>query len=174
VAFHRHKESFPSFARTYFPLFGKYGVDLVLFAHHHAYDRSYPVRYTTKDFANPMITDNNTSNYINTEGQIYVKVGTGGAFIHLPIKRPFIVNQYAGHGFLNIDVINNGTILNATFYANDGTVKDQFTISKNEQYRKYLQSLPCIHGIIVECLKFITVLFSTNPVTLPYNTPIIS
>jgi hypothetical protein len=134
AAFHRHKEGLPSFARTYFPLFDKFGVDLVLYSHHHAYDRSYPVRYTTNSSANPIITDNNTSNYINPKGQIHAKVGTGGAYIHAPAKeRPFIVSQYYGHGFLNVDVIKNGTTLNATFYANDGTVGDQFTVLKSFQ-----------------------------------------
>ena len=81
-----------------------------------------------------MIMDNNTVNYIDPKGQIYVKVGTGGAFIHLPLKeRPYVVSQYNGHGFLNVQVTNNGTTLNATFYANDGTVKDQFTVSKSLQ-----------------------------------------
>ena len=41
---------------------------------------------------------------------------------------------YKGFGFLNVDMTNNGEILNATFFANeDDTVIDQFTIAKQFQ-----------------------------------------
>jgi hypothetical protein len=43
-----------------------------------------------------------------------------------------MATQYMGHGFLDVSIINNGTTLSAKFYANnDGSIKDQFTISKS-------------------------------------------
>jgi hypothetical protein len=49
----------------------------------------------------------------------------------LKSKASFVVMQFKGYGFINIDVINNGaTIFDAKFYGNDGTIKDQFSITK--------------------------------------------
>ena len=45
----------------------------------------------------------------------------------------YIVNQTdSSFGFLNVDVINNGTQLSAKFLSNNGIVKDQFTIVKSQ------------------------------------------
>jgi hypothetical protein len=117
----------------YHPLFEKYNVDLVLQAHNHNYERSYPIKYNNANSSNPIITDTNTTNYSNPEGQIFVTVGTGGAFSHFFLaKDPYMIRQYNGYGFLNIDVTDNGQTFNATFYSNDeGGIKDQFYITKN-------------------------------------------
>jgi hypothetical protein len=40
-----------------------------------------------------------------------------------------VVTQFKEYGFINIDMINNGAI---TFDANDGTIKDQFSITKSK------------------------------------------
>jgi hypothetical protein len=65
-------------------------------------------------------------------------VGTAGAHLFkLSGQAPYMATQYMGHGFLDVAVINNGTTLSAKFYANDeGTVKDQFTITKSIIVRK--------------------------------------
>ena len=70
-------------------------------------------------------------------GQIYTTVGTGGVGIadgeilyDFEGKASFVVTQFAGYGFLNIDVRNNGTISDAVFYANNGTIKDRFMIAR--------------------------------------------
>jgi len=128
-------EAKPLLRGTYHPLFEKYGVDLVLQAHLHAYERSYPIKFNPVDpenLGNPIITNNSTNNYLNPEGQIFATVGTGGAGFHnfMGQKDPHIVTQYVGWGFLNIDIINEGRILIAKFYSNDGTVLDQFGIVK--------------------------------------------
>jgi hypothetical protein len=59
-------------------------------------------------------------------------VGTGGARL-FPLygHAPYIAPQYIGHGFLDVTMTNNRKILNAKFYANDGSVKDRFTIDKH-------------------------------------------
>jgi len=86
--------------------------------------------------SNPTITDTNKNNYNDPEGQIFAIVGTGGhnTLFNFTGKADYIVEQYYGFGFLNLDVINGGTTfstISAKFYANDGTVKDKFTITKS-------------------------------------------
>jgi predicted phosphodiesterase len=122
---------------VYHPLFDKYNVDLVLQAHNHNYERSYPILYNSKDSENPTIVNSNKNSYnydINFHGTIFVTVGTGGGELHnFEIKVPYIVTQHRGFGFLNLELTNNGTRLNCTFYANDGTLPDHFTIDKMNQ-----------------------------------------
>jgi hypothetical protein len=142
----KHAKS--SLRDTYHPLFDRYNVDLVLQAHQHNYQRTYPLNYNSDSPSNPIETSNNTDTYNDTLGQIYATVGTGGvsitdgesqaeplfdsgeALYDLKSKASFVVMQFKGYGFLNIDVINNGTTFDAKFYANDGAIKDQFSITK--------------------------------------------
>jgi predicted MPP superfamily phosphohydrolase len=63
---------------AYHPLFEKYDVDLVLQAHNHNYERSYPIKYNSANSSHPIITATNANSYSNPEGQIFVTVGTGG------------------------------------------------------------------------------------------------
>ena len=117
---------------AYHPLFEKYHVDLVLQGDNNNYQRSYPIKYNNANSSSPIITDPHANNYSNPEGQIFVTVGTGGEDSHFFLaKEPYIVRQYTGYGFLNIDVIDNGQTFNATFYSNDMSTKDQFSITKN-------------------------------------------
>jgi hypothetical protein len=117
---------------TYHPLFDKYGVDLILQGHNHNYERSYPIKYNSSNILNPIITYSNTDNFNDPEGQIFATVGTGGESLYnFKGKAPYIHTQYVGFGFLNIDLINSGSILQGKFYANDGTMKDQFAITKS-------------------------------------------
>ncbi|MGZ5470139.1 MAG: metallophosphoesterase [Nitrososphaeraceae archaeon] len=117
----------------YHPLFVKYNVDLVLQAHNHNYQRSYPIIYNDTNSENPIITDtNNNNNYYDPKGMIFGTVGTGGESLYpLTGQAPYVATQYVGFGFLNVDVINDGTTLSGKFFANDGTIKDQFTIIKS-------------------------------------------
>ena len=121
---------------TYHPLFDKYGVDLVLQGHIHNYQRSYPIKYNSNSPSSPMITDTNTNNYNDPQGQIFATVGTGGIGFHgLSGKASYIVYQQTSNfGFLNLDVIEGGSKLTASFYANDGIVRDQFSIGKLINY----------------------------------------
>jgi predicted MPP superfamily phosphohydrolase len=127
------------FRATYHPLFDKYDVDIVLQAHNHNYQRTYPIIFNNDKPKEPIITYNNidnNNNFHDPKGQIFVTAGTGGASIYpFTGQAPYIATQYSGFGFLNIDVINNGTAFIGTFYANgdsDGrtTIKDQFTVTK--------------------------------------------
>jgi hypothetical protein len=85
----------------------------------HNYQRSYPLKHNEANPANPIITtdtNNNTSNYTNTQGRIFVIVGTAGArFFPLYGKAPYILTQFLAHGFLDVSIINNGkTLQNST------------------------------------------------------------
>jgi len=119
---------------TYHPLFDKYNVDIVLQAHNHNYQRSYPLNYNEVDPKNPIRVSNETNNYYSDlSGPIFVTVGTGGNGLYkFGVKNDYLVYQtYSSYGFLNVDVINNGTKLSAKFLSNNGTVADQFTIVKS-------------------------------------------
>ena len=135
----------------YHPLFDIYDVDLVLQGHQHNYQRTYPIKHNkdmiiynyfgrnlTDSVPNPILTDIDTNNYDDPEGSVFAIVGTGGASIfNFTGNAPnYIVSRYAGFGFLNVDLIKNGTTLNGKFYANDGTIKDQFTITKTNNNQK--------------------------------------
>ena len=131
------KDAKSSLRETYHPLFDRYNVDLVLQAHQHNYQRTYPLNYNSDSPSNPIETSNNTDTYNDPSGQIYATVGTGGVGIadgesiyDFEGKASFVVTQFKGYGFINIDVINNGSTFDAIFYANDGTIKDQFMIAK--------------------------------------------
>ena len=116
----------------YHPIFDKYNVDLVLQAHSHNYQRTYPIKYNDKDASNPVIADKNKKDYNNTEGTIFAVIGTGGADLHnFTGQAPYVVEQFQRFGFLDVNITSDGRILKGTFYENrDGTDKDHFTITK--------------------------------------------
>ena len=120
---------------TYHPLFDKYNVDIVLQAHNHNYQRSYPLNYNEVDLDNPIKVSNETNNYYSDlSSPIFVTVGTGGNGLYpLGVKPDYIVNHTnSSYGFLNVDVNNNGTKLSAKVLSNNGIVEDQFTIVKSQ------------------------------------------
>jgi hypothetical protein len=131
--------SIKSLRETYHPLFQKYGVDLVMQAHSHNYQRTYPIWFNSNDSLNPIITDKNTTNYYNPKGQIFTITGTAGApDVHnfTGPAAPYTAVQFNAFGFLDINVTHNGTVLEGNFYENNGTVKDHFTIEKSEDKDK--------------------------------------
>lgn len=126
-----------SLRNTYHPLFDAYGVDLVLQGHNHNYQRSYPIKYNSANPSSPTITETKTNNYDNDpQGQIYSTVGTGGISLYaFSGKASYIVyQQSSSFGFLNIDIVNDGTVLNAKYYDNFGRLHDEFTITKPYRY----------------------------------------
>jgi calcineurin-like phosphoesterase family protein len=116
----------------YHPLFDQYGVDIALYGHNHAYERSYPMKYQKASPSIPIITNSSKGNYTDPQGEIFATVGTAGESIyHYKSKSQYIVTQYEGYGFLDIDIARNKLV--AKFYSDiDGSVEDQFTITKNE------------------------------------------
>jgi hypothetical protein len=117
---------------TYHSLFANNGVDLVLQAHNHNYQRTYPILYNESKSFTPIVTDTNPDKYYNPEGIIFVTVGTGGEDLYnFAGQAPYVVRQFERHGFLNIDITNNGSALVGTFYENRRMDdKDHFTITK--------------------------------------------
>ena len=119
---------------TYHPLFDKYGVDIVLQAHNHNYQRTYPLKYNHAKPSTPIVVDKHLQNYYNKlKGPIFVTVGTGGAPLYnFSSQQPYVITQFARHGFLNVEVTGNGSNLTATFYDNkEMKDKDRFTIAKS-------------------------------------------
>jgi hypothetical protein len=119
------------FRETYQPLFDAHHVDLVLQAHNHNYQRSYPLRFNSAESSSPIVADSNLSQYANPNAPVYTVVGTGGMDLYnFDGKASYMITQNKTHGFLNIDMLDNGTALNATFFSNDGTKLDSFSIHK--------------------------------------------
>ena len=121
---------------TYPPLFEKYGVDLILTAHNHNYQRTYPILSNIERPGKPIIKDaNNTSDYKNPGAPIYVTAGTGGAPLQeLDGQSQFVANQFSEIGFLNVNITteDTGKQLQAAFdNSNNGTIMDRFSISKS-------------------------------------------
>jgi hypothetical protein len=121
----------PKLRETYHSLFDTYDVDLVL-AGYNSYERSYPLQYNTMDSASPIKKETDMTNYRDPEGPIFVAVGTGGYSLYSMNKRPsYIASEYdEGYGVLNVDIIQDRRTLDARFYANDGSIKDLFAITK--------------------------------------------
>jgi predicted MPP superfamily phosphohydrolase len=120
----------------YHPLFEKYGVDIVIQGHNHNYQRTFPLAYNSTKAYTPIITDRHTRDYDkNPKGQIFITVGTGGEDLYnITGKAPYIITQFLRHGFLNVDVTNNGLNLTSTFYENrDLTDKDHFSFVKSRK-----------------------------------------
>jgi predicted MPP superfamily phosphohydrolase len=118
---------------TYHPLFDKYGVDLVLQAHVHNYQRTFPIVFNSIHRSIPIIESDNTSNYTGVQkGPLFITIGTAGQEFHtLYAQVPFVVRQFERHGFVNIVVTENGRKLVGSFYDNNShKLLDQFTIAK--------------------------------------------
>lgn len=119
---------------SYHPLFDLYGVDIVLQAHNHNYQRSFPIRYNATNSSIPVVVDHNHNMYMNPKGTIFMTVGTAGAEqYNFTARAPFIATQFESFGFLDIKMADNGTKMICTFYDDrDGNEKDRFTIIQNK------------------------------------------
>jgi Calcineurin-like phosphoesterase/Glycosyl hydrolase family 99 len=125
---------------VYHPLFDQFGVDLVVQAHNHMYERTYPLHFNPTDMEKPIFNSSNTTNtgiYESPSNPIFATVGTGGHSLYrIEEYHPYVGCSSDNHyGFLNIDIVND-EMLNGKFYANsNGTdlIIDNFTIIKNNQ-----------------------------------------
>ncbi len=124
----------------YHPIFEQYGIKLVLQAHTHNYERTYPLKINVEgDSDDAIITSKDLNNYYyNTDGLVIATIGTGGATPTIfAVDSKYVAVKYGEiYGFLNVEVSSDGTTLVGTFYENDnnsggGEIKDQFTITKS-------------------------------------------
>jgi Calcineurin-like phosphoesterase len=120
---------------TYPPLFEKYGVDLVITAHNHNYQRSYPLVYNFEHSREPIVKDVNASHYNSPGVPIYVSVGTAGNNLYdFRGQAPYMVTQFEESGFLHVNVsktdrdVLTGSFLNIE----TGNDDDQFIIIKSD------------------------------------------
>jgi len=109
---------------------------LILTAHNHNYQRTFPILSNIELPGKPIIKDgNSTSDYENPGAPIYVTAGTGGAPLQeLDGQSEFVANQFAEIGFLNVNITTEetGKQLQAAFHiSNNGTTMDRFSISKS-------------------------------------------
>jgi hypothetical protein len=124
----------------YQPLFHKHDVDLVLSSHNQYYERTYPILYNEgeelkndkSDIPNPIITIDHQYEYPPTDGIIFLSVGTAGDELD-PVKEShdYHVIQESKHGFLNMELSNQGKQLVGTFYTNDGKILDHFKLHES-------------------------------------------
>jgi hypothetical protein len=141
VAYHRPMYSSPTthpgesgIRDAYHSIFDQYGVDVVLEGHNHNYQRTYPLEYNSASPSQPTVTTNEKSTYTDPDGEIYIQVGTGGQSPYgLNSQASFTAVQFTNtYGYLDLNLINNGLTMKGTFYSNDGTTKDAFTITKTD------------------------------------------
>jgi predicted phosphodiesterase len=140
VAVHKQAYASPSsgthtyatLTNVYHPMFDEHGVDLVLQAHAHLFERSYPIKYNPDSPRNPIRTDAAREFYSDPEGVIYATVGTAGASPKPDFdgRRSYIEDQYEGFGFLDIQIIDGGQTMRVRFYDDDGSAQDRFQITK--------------------------------------------
>jgi Calcineurin-like phosphoesterase len=129
------KEAAEELRNTYHPLFEKYNVDLVISSHNQYYERTYPILYNYNDDQDPIVIDNSESNYYNTDGIIYLTVGTGGDELQEIIdKEDYYVIQKERYGFLNLKLENNGMTIVGEFRTgddDDDDILDTFELRKS-------------------------------------------
>jgi predicted phosphodiesterase len=129
---HDSCEPIKKFRDAYHPLFEKYGVDVLFSGHAHNYQRTYPLFYNDVNSSEPIIKENDKTEYKSPEGMFQIIVGTGGIdFDNFSNQEPYVVYQQdSSYGFLNMDVTDQGNVLLGRYYTNTGEVLDEFKIVK--------------------------------------------
>src|ERR687897_2104992 len=118
---------------TYQLFFQQYGVDLVISSHNQYYERTHPLLYNYESDKEPIIADHSQSEYLPTNGIVFLTVGTGGDELD-PVKEKhdFYVIQESKFGFLNFKIENKGKTLVGEFRTNDGYLLDYFKLNTLE------------------------------------------
>ena len=126
------KDEAEELRNTYHPLFEKYNVDLVMSSHNQYYERTYPILYNYQNDKQPVIIDYSKSNYYNTDGIMYLTVGTAGDELHdIEDKEDYYVIQKERYGFLNLKLENNGKTKVGEFHNDKGKILDSFELIKS-------------------------------------------
>jgi predicted MPP superfamily phosphohydrolase len=151
--------------KIYPPLFAKYGVDLVIQAHVHNYQRTFPI--LLDNFSNPIIVaKNNTINEGN--GVLYITTGGGGHDLHvLNSTSPFVQTQYSDYGILDVNVTIDSLKLKAYTNKDFKTPRDTFTILKGQNS---IKPIPILKYIYINTSKGIgTVPTPNGLVEIPFE-----
>lgn len=129
---HDSCEPIKKYREAYHPLFEKYGVDLLFSGHAHNYQRTYPLFYNDVNSSDPIIEQNDKTEYKSPNGMFQIIVGTGGIdFDDFSSQETYVVYQQDSHyGFLNIDIVDQGNVLVGRYYTNNGDILDEFKINK--------------------------------------------
>lgn len=139
VSFHQPVYTSPSkhsanmtLREIYHPLFDKNKVDLVIQAHNHNYQRTYPILFNETNSDNPNVTSREKNSYTNPNGEIFLIVGTGGKGLNrLNEMSSFVLTQFKNQGFLVLDFKPYEKKVAGYFYENNwGLAKDTFSIQK--------------------------------------------
>jgi len=86
--------------------------------------------YNYESGKEPIIADHSQSEYLPTDGIVFLTVGTAGDELDPVIEHPmFYVVQESKFGFLNIMIENGGKTLVGEFRTNDGYVLDYFKLN---------------------------------------------
>lgn len=105
----------PAVQRELVPLFERWGVDAVFSGHDHAYER----------------TDPHSSTGDPATAVLYVVTGGGGAGLYArSTDQPLVVRYFARHHFVGVAL--TATTLSLQAIAEDGTVLDEFGLSREE------------------------------------------
>ena len=96
------------------PLFDTHGVDLVLMAHEHSYERTKPLH------ANQVVSPG--------QGTVYITTGGGGQEVYTVGSSTFTAHSESVHHFTRV-TIDGGTLL-AQMIRPDGTIGDAVTLVK--------------------------------------------
>jgi hypothetical protein len=150
IMVHQHKPLYSTNAdieeserikNTFLPLFEKYNVDLVISGHNQYYERTYPmlsnkvIKFETQDQESlSELTEDDVSNsiYENTNGIIYLTVGTAGDELQqIKEKEDYYVIQKEKYGFLNLKLENNGKTIVGEFRTNNDKILDNFVVKKS-------------------------------------------
>jgi acid phosphatase type 7 len=140
------------------PIIDSYGVDLVITAHSHSYERSYLIQghyELSNRLTNEMIVDKSSGSSSNpylkpvekkvrNSGAVYVVIGCSGKTSGGSLNHPVMYKSLNVAGYLTIDV--GGSSLEGRFVTLNGEVADHFVIMKSSEAKKVrqLQSLVAV------------------------------
>ena len=110
----------------------RYQVDLAIWGHDHGYERSYPV-YQEEIYSNMTGTENEP--YYQPGATIHTVVGMAGRSLYNDFDEPQPAWSYyreaSSYGYTYFTITNDG-LLHYEYLRNDGTVGDEFWITKND------------------------------------------
>jgi predicted phosphodiesterase len=108
------------------PLLDQYSVDLAIYGHDHAYERTYPVYQETPSDTDPRL-------YISPTDTIHMVAGMGGAQLYTGWNDPqpsWSAYREAIWGYVRVTVDTDGNLHSEYIRNGDGKVRDEFWIVK--------------------------------------------